>query len=170
MIATNSPAKARALLREFKLKSDPNFPGEFRMLLESGGPTLRKAFFSESRGLTLDQVGSLLLDRGLIPESPTEADCFDLLESLLLTGPTEKRITKREKISLLGKLDAHVSHQVKNRRCRPYDCPGCGDIAYHAGFDWKRFCECGEVYVCRDLMALRDVAALDYETRESAPF
>jgi hypothetical protein len=121
---TVEPAAIRKLIRAVKLANDPRFLGECKWFREDR--RIAKAYFA-SRGVTVDTLGELLLDRGFITETVPETDILDLLEWVLSAEPKESRVSKSERKAAMSEIEL-AAERAKGYRQLQFRCDECGAI------------------------------------------
>lgn len=125
MIVKSETAAAdlHALLISHRLRMDVQYPGELRDLFES--PAVRRMYFGR-RGLTIDGLIELMIDRGIIADTPAPT-ANEVLEFVgqLATAPAKKTAKRvRRNVALSGiERDAK---RAKTNRNKVFRCPECG--------------------------------------------
>lgn len=94
---------ARCLLRRVKIGHDKQFAGELRRLRST--TRIRKTFFSARRGRSVDQIGELLWDAGIIPKRPSTNVTLHLIETIIESRPTPRHTYEDDLVELLSDGD-----------------------------------------------------------------
>lgn len=117
----------RAIREAGGIRIDPRLAGECKWFFSN--PGLRR-HYQRADGLTIDEVGELLLDRGFVSESPTEREVIDILTDLFShhLARSRRRSERQENAAEISAAEAadHAIEVRRKTRMRLYVCSGCG--------------------------------------------
>jgi hypothetical protein len=106
---------------------DPEHKGELARLFDGAG---RKRRFLRRSGVTLDEFGELLWDRGILPERPTVVDVENLLATVFDGTAAARKAGKRPRKAETAAAIDTAAARAKRNRLRRAICENCGAIGY----------------------------------------
>lgn len=119
-----TPLQIRSLAAE-KGFHDPEYRGELAILFDGAG---RKRRYLRKSGISLEEFGEILFDRGLTRERPTPDEVYHLLDRAF-TPVAKRRKRRTSKRTVLSQID-RKAQRAKRNRMRKHVCDACGMIAY----------------------------------------
>lgn len=126
-IVTNSIQPIVTLIRKRRVQVDPRFRGELTPY--HAVANIRASYFRRN-GLTIDELGEVLLDSGFVAERPTEREVLDLLDRIFTASPAALATGGASEDDVMHERDAELRKARANRH-RAYSCQ-CGKSALRA--------------------------------------
>jgi hypothetical protein len=122
-----APVKAILnLLNERKLRIGGECRGELAWLFD-GNPGLRMRYTNRN-GITVDDFGEALYDRGYALRRLTEREILDVLERVLRPAPAQKSKERGRRRKCTADSVDELERKARAMRCRKYVCDRCNQI------------------------------------------
>lgn len=104
-------------LADHPLRIDPGYVGELKRLFSNRG---YRRMYCRRGGATLDDLGEILVDRGIVTERPTPDDVLCYLDDLFRAQPKRRRGRQPA-----ARTVEAAERKARSMRLRLFECDAC---------------------------------------------